>query len=480
MRFTRRHVLRGAAGVAIGLPALESFGKKAFAQPVQATPPYVIFFRQANGIQQAGENNEIGREPERFWPSAFGALTAQTMDARTPEGGLRATGELASYRNQLLMIRCNIAPYNYGDGHAAGAMQGLTAAEPLVPGQGGSSEAGGESIDHRIGRELNPGGRESMYLYAGRNSGWLGGACISYRAPGQKRAPQNNPWNAYQAFASDGATLPDTVQAAIARRGQSVNDLVRDQMQAILNHPRLSSSDRQRLDLHLQSIRDVEVALTCRLAADRERVLQNESPGFDSSDGDQVLETARLHMDVAALAVACGQNRAVAIQVGNGNDSLTQYRDNNGNLMENFHYVSHRRLSHASDGAIIAGSDILHHQVDVQFARTFRHLLDRLSAYPDPAGGTLLDAGMAIWYNDLGDGPPHSPLSCPFVIAGSAGGQLRQGQYLNLDQGWGQWTHRRVLNTIGSVMGLTNARGEPLDDFGSSGSPGGRVSEMLV
>lgn len=474
MTLTRRQWLRGAAGVTLGLPLLEGLApRRALASESAEVPPFAIFFRQANGVQQAGRTSEIGNEPERFWPTDATTLTVEGMRGR-------ATGELVAHRQRLLMVRCNLATYDYGDGHAAGALQGLTAAEPLVPRQGGNSEAGGESLDHRIGRELNPDGRDSLFLYAGRSSGWLGGACISYRGPGQRRAAQNNPWSAYQSFATGGDTLPPSTQAAIAARTKSVNDLVREQMQRLLAHPRLSGSDRRRLDLHFSAIRDLEVELSCRLEEDQERTLEGQSPGFNSTNGDDVLRTARLHMDVASLAVACGQTRSVAIQVGNGNDGDTRYRGADGNLMENFHYVSHRRRSHDAAGTIIANSDLLHHQVDVQFARTFLHLLDRLASFSTPAGTPLLDAGMAIWYNDMGNGPPHSPLSAPFIIAGSAGGQLRQGVHVNLDRGWGQWSHRRVLNTIGAAVGLRNAQGGPLDNFGSSSSPGGRAPEMLV
>ena len=473
MKFTRRTVLKGAAGISLGLPVLEGFQPKAFAQ-TQTVEPFAIFFRQANGIQQEGQNNEIGREPERFWPRNTGEVSAESMAGR-------AVGELADFRDRLLMVKCNMADYAYGDGHARGAMQGLTASGPVSAGAGGNAEAAGESLDHRIGRELNPDGRDSLFMYAGRDSGWLGGACISYRGPGQRRGALHNPWNAYQSFVSGGDTLPPETQAALAARGQSVNDLVRGQMTTLLANPRLSSGDRQRLELHQQNIRDLEVQLTCQLSADRERTLEQEAAGFDSTNGDEVLATARLHMEIATLAVACGQTRSVAIQVGNGNDGLTRYRNpQTGNLMENFHYISHRRLSHGGDGRVIDGADLLHHYVDVQFAQTFRHLLENLAGYPLPDGGNLLDTGMAIWYNDLGDGPPHSPLSCPFVIAGSAGGQLRQGMYFDLDEGWGNHNHRRLLNTIGAAVGLTNGSGGPLEDFGNGDSPSGRLTELLA
>lgn len=473
MSISRRRFIRGAAGVCFGLPALESLGNKAFAAPAQV-PPYIVFFRQANGVQQGGRNSASGDEPERFWPSRTGAITPETLAGR-------ALDELSDYRSRLLLAKVNMANYDFGDGHARGAFQALTAAPADVAAAGGGSEAGGESLDHRVARELNPDGRESLYLYAGRNSGWLGGACISHRGRGQRRSAINNPWNAYQSFVSEGAGLDPEAQFALSTRKQSVNDLVRGQLQSLLSTPRLSRSDRQRLELHQQSIRDLEVELSCRMSEDAERMLQDQAPGFDSTNGDDVLRTARLHMDVVALAIACGQTRAAALQVGNGNDGMTRYRNpSTGELMENYHYISHRRASHDSSGTLIANADLLHHYIDRQFAQTFRHLLERLDNFPTPDGGSLLEAGMSVWYNDLGDGPPHSPLSCPFIIAGSAGGVLKQGEFHDFDAGWGTSQHRRLLNTLGHAAGLRSSSGGPLEDFGSDQSEGGRLEALLA
>jgi hypothetical protein len=197
-----------------------------------------------------------------------------------------------------------------------------------------------------------------------------------------------------------------------------------------------------------------------------------------STDGDEVWLTTRLHMDIAVMAVACGYTRSVAIQVGNGNDGANRYRDpDTGQLMENFHYISHRRMSHDDSGNVIAGSDLLHHKVDRQFAQVFKYLLDRLSAHAMPDGRSLLEHGLAVWYNDLGNGPDHSARNAPFVIGGSAGGVLRQGQYVRVA---GDENHNRMLNTIGSAVGVQNGSGAPLDDFGDPELPRGVLSELLA
>jgi hypothetical protein len=468
----RRAVLKGMGGFALSLPLLEGLLPRKASAGGDAVDPFAIFFRQACGVGCAQSTGEIGDEPERFWPTEYGPLSAATM---LP--GERAVGELVDYADRLLVIHnVNENYFDYGDGHANGAMQGLTARGPTVNGAAGASEASGESLDHRIGAELNPKGRDSLVMYAGQSGGWLGGACVSYRGPGTRRAALHNPLTAYQTMMGVDSDQFDTLVA----RQRSVNDLVREEMNSLLSSPRLSGADRERLELHLQSIRDLEEGLMCNLAKDEESMLEGGSAGYDSDDGVAVLNAARIHMDIAALAVACGYTRSVSIQVGSGNDGSTRYQNlDTGDLMENYHYISHRRASHDSSGSVIPNSDLLHHFVDVQFARAFKHLLDRLDGYLMPNGQKLLDAGLAIWWNDNGNGPGHSSNNVPWIIGGSANGFLRQGQFVEAD-GDGL-THSKLLNTIGSAVGLRNASGDLLDDFGdTSVVPTGLLSSIMA
>jgi len=192
-----------------------------------------------------------------------------------------------------------------------------------------------------------------------------------------------------------------------------------------------------------------------------------------------LLETAKLHLDVAVLAVACGFTRSVALQVGNGNDGDTRHRNlETGEYMENFHYLSHRRTAHGVGGDPIANADLLHHYVDVHFARTFGHLVSRLKAYTMPDGSRLLENGVAIWHNDLANGPPHGLLNIPHVIAGSAGGYFKQGECVEVVGGRNEPNHNKLLNTIGAAVGLTNASGQPLDDFGDPSLERGHLDEL--
>lgn len=466
-KMNRRQVLMGAGGVALALPLLEGLMPRRASAGGVTLPPFAIFFRQACGVG-CEQNTDVGAEPERFWPNAEGELTADKVADR-------AIGELSSHLDRLLVVGgVNMQYYNYGDGHANGAMQLLTAQGPVVEGVGGDSEANGESLDNRIGRELNDGGRDSMFMYAGTQGGWLGGPCISYRGPNQRRAAIHDPKQGYMAMMG----VDQALFEQLAARRKSVNDLVRDQMQTLLAKPELSTADKQRLDLHFQSIRDLENTLTCNLDAAQQAVVDGFAEGYDTDDGDQVLDAVKAHMQVATIAVACGYTRSVAIQVGVGNDGNTRYSNiETGELMENYHYISHRRASHGSDGAIIANSDLLHHYVDMHFARTFGFLLDKLTEYSLPDGTKLIDAGVAVWCNDNGNGPGHAATNVPFVLAGSAGGFLRTGQYIRLPDGD---THARMLNTIGSAAGLRKEDGSNIDDHGDASRPRAVLDELLA
>lgn len=479
MRVSRRWVLRGLGGVALALPVLESLKPRRAEAAGETVEPFVIFFRQACGVAAAGTTQEIGSEPERFWPKNFGALDANNV-------GGRALDELTAHLSQMLVVKnVNMNNFAYGDGHARGALQGLTARGPTVENVGGDSEASGESIDHRIGRELNPDKRDSLVMYAGKSGGWLGGPCISYRGPAQRRSALHDPWVAYQTIVGGDTGLSAEARAELVARQKSVNDLVRGQLQTLMSRPELSKSDKDRLDLHLTSVRDLEIALSCKLDQNIELALQNQAPGYDTAEGDKVIEHVKLHMDVAALAVACGHTRAVSIQVGSGNDGSNRYPDpDTGQLMaDNFHWISHRRASHDDTGTVIPGSDVLHHKVDRQFARMFKYLLDKLDAYDTPDGKKLLHHGLAVWYNDNGNGPPHSSKNIPYVIGGSAGGKLKQGQCLEASGGdTNAKNHAQMLVTLAAAVGATqNEDGvTPLSQFGDPSLPSGALTELLV
>jgi hypothetical protein len=144
---------------------------------------------------------------------------------------------------------------------------------------------------------------------------------------------------------------------------------------------------------------------------------------------------------------------------------MNRYRVD-GVLGPAFHEISHRA---GVDGALD-----LHHKTDRKLLGFYKYLLDKLATYTMPAG-TLLDYGLSVYVNDVAN-KFHDYDNVPYLLAGRAGGAVRSGQYLDL----GGVTNNKILNTIGAALGLTNAAGAPLDDFGDEELERGTVGALLT
>ncbi|NUP04814.1 MAG: DUF1552 domain-containing protein [Polyangiaceae bacterium] len=458
----RRHLLRGLGGITVALPFLETFAPRKKANAAEGdVPAFAIFVRQGNGVAQ-----ETDDEPERFWPSfGPGALTVAGLSGDTD----RALSELGAHADRLTIVRgINFAFPGNGCGHSGGGNQVLTAAQVSVDPSGNESKSMGESIDNRITTELGAAGEEPLTLYAGRKFGYLD-EVLSYRGPLQLRAAERNPMTVYEDLFGLSQVDPDVLEA-IRKRRKSVNDLVRDQMQDLLARPDLSTADRQRLDLHFTSIRDLENGIVCGLSDEEVAGIASVSDALD--DDGTIEDVIRTHFDIIALTMACGVRRAATLQIGCGNDQTQYFVD--GAVQKPFHKISHRIDSDGSEGPPIENADVLHHLIDRKLLGLFGHLLDKLAAYELP-NGNLLDYGVACFTNDLSN-KWHSYDGVPYILAGSAGGFLKTGLYVDA----GGVSNNKILNTIGAAVGCKNANGGPLDDFGDESLDKGLVDSIVA
>ena len=450
MRPSRRAFLTGIGGVTLALPLLESMRQQAYAQ--DATPHYSVFVRQANGVAQ-----EHNGEPEQYWPRALGPITQASLAGVDAD---RAVSELADYADRMLLVTgTEFAFPSNGCGHSGGGNQCLTAARVSAYPSGQHSLAEGESIDNYIARMHPNNGGEPLTLYTGPRGGYLD-EVLSYRGPLDRRAAEDDPWNAYQRMI--GGEQP--LDLLLEGRRKSVNDLVREQMQGLLRRTDLSGADRQKLELHFDSVREFE-KLSCFLSEDEEQAMASLLGQGTLNDNRETV--ARMHMDLIAIAFACDFARSATLQIGDGNDS-TQFTIN-GERLPSFHQISHRIYSDGSDGPPIEGAIEMHHNIDRLFLNLFRHLLERMDGYG------ILDQSIAVLTNDLGDAT-HSFRNIPYVIVGGGDGSLAQGQFVD----GGGATHNQVLNTLISATGLRRADGGPIEDFGDASLAPGRLSQMLA
>jgi hypothetical protein len=175
-------------------------------------------------------------------------------------------------------------------------------------------------------------------------------------------------------------------------------------------------------------------------------------------------DVVKLHLELTAIAFACNVTQVATLQAGDGTDG-TQYTVN-GEKYERFHHISHRINSDGSSGSPIANAEEKHHQIDRLRMESFRHGIEKWAQYETP-NGPLLDNGFMYWTSHVSDGPSHSFNNLPVIIAGSAGGYLKQGQYINAQGN----SNSPLLNT------LINANGVQSGGFGDGN---GQIDGMLA
>jgi hypothetical protein len=450
----RRRFLRGIGGIAVGLPALDIFEGRAQAQGL-GRKIYSALMLQQNGAIQGN-----GNDPDMFWPSVIGPIDANAM---ATTDAARTTSELKDYASKLNFVRgLNFAYSNNHDGGPVAASTGSP-----VTGSGTKILPTSPSADFFIAQQMTP-GKEPLTLYAGKKGTFRDDA-FSFGVGGVLRTGDNNPWNVYQRLM--GLTGADpAVLARITQRRLSVNDFIRTDLKALLTRTDLSKADRDRLDLHLQSVRDMEVGMSTVLGpmVDSAGMMAINTSAAVTSDANME-KVVNFQLDLIAYAFASDRVRTATLQVGGCNDH-TKYTIN-GVQAPPFHFISHRVLSDGGSGTSIPDAINLHHEIDKIHARYFKHLLDRMSAYTLPEGGTLLDSSVNLWVNSVSDGPPHSGKNIPHVLAGNAGGFLKTGVHVRLTG-----STSKVLNTI-----ISAATGTPVTKFNDSAAAGmGLITEIVA
>lgn len=456
-KLSRRALLRGAGTLGVALPFLEGMPSRS-AWAAGEKPVFGLFICTANGVAQKFQS-----EPETFWPNAAGALTTASMAA---DAATRSTGLLSAHASKLLIVKGVKYPSaGAGCGHAQGLAMCLTAAPPT--GDANKATSTGPSADTVIASGL---GVEPLTLYSGMKGGYIDEK-LSFSAAGKVRAAEGNPYNVYQRLMGlfkPGTDQPSGMADKLALKRKSVNDLVREELNWLKARPELSQADRDRLDLHFTSIRDLEnnmagMGMSCSDAGLDIAAIQAMNSGNAFRTNGKIEDVAKLQMQLIGLAFACNSTRVATLQIGDGTDGTRYTVD--GKQLESFHHVSHRIRSDGSSGEAIPDAAKQHAAIDRIRMGTFKHLLDTWSAYKTDTG-SLLDQAFAMWTSHVAAGPSHGFSDLPIIIAGNAGGYLKTGQYINAN-GTG---NNKLLNT------LITAAGVPKQDFGQG--TGGLIDAM--
>lgn len=415
---------------------------------------------------------------DKFWPSSTGPLTAASMAGK----GVAPLADLAEH---LLIINGLKAPGgNPGAcGHAQGCVQAITG---IAPGStGNSSTSGGPSADVVIARALNPNNVDGLNLYSGTHGGAFIAERLSFTgAKTPARPAQLNPYETFKRLVGVGSTddpmtgggsgggapaTPGVLEELLLRK-RSVNDQVLAEFNHLVSLPQLSMEDKRRLKNHMEGVRQLEMKLMntggnmneindgtgefygCNISPATMTALDAFKNGIKFNSNSHMIEDlVALHAETVALAFACGANRTAALQWGNGTDGTVYSTQATGGY-NTFHKISHQTNSNSSSGndSFAAAA---HAEIDQIRMGTFAKVVQSFKNYG------LLDHSFIMHTNSLGVGKSHTFNNLPIILAGNAGGFLKQGQFLNLS---GK-TNAPLLAS------LITAAGVPTTNFGAGG-----------
>jgi hypothetical protein len=429
-RLSRRALLRGSAGIAVGLPFLEIMAPRARAATAAAPKRYINFF-SPNGTIYPAWVPTAGTSPSSFTLS-------------------RILAPLAPNQKSLVVLDgiSNVAgTKGNGDDHMRGMGTMLTGTE-LAPGttMGGAGTpaglAGGISVDQSIAALIGQTTKfKSLELGVEAGSAGTVWGYTSYSGASQPLPPDNSPASVFTRVFSTLGTSGSQAQRLAAER-KSVLDAVIASYTKL--NPRLGAVDRAKLDAHLTNVRDLETRVAAVGGTVGASCAKPAMPTGDFKMNASFPAVGKLQMDLLVMAMACDLTRVGTVQWENSVGG-TQFTWVDPTITRGHHDMSHDDDSNADTMEKLT-------KINVWYAQQLNYLLTALAAVPEPTAtgmGTMLDNTVVVWCNELAKGNIHSHAPQPFVLAGGAGGALQTGRFLQFNK----VPHNNLLVSLINLMG---------------------------
>ncbi|HVZ73515.1 MAG TPA: DUF1552 domain-containing protein [Polyangia bacterium] len=442
-RLSRRTFLRGAGGVALGLPMLDAMRPRAArGATAAASPRRIMFVFQANGDQISRRFTQVGETTFAFdeflaplQPYRNDLLILNNLDKRFSK---LPSGQVADNHEQG---GSSLAPWPSGTGsYPIGGSNGLTIGFVQGP-----------SADRAIGDAIlakNPTlpYRHLVYRVGGNhNDIWN---LHSHAGPVGTQSPippETDPYAAYaRIFTSFPGTNDAAAAAAVAKKlakKQSALDLVLAEATAL--ESKVGAGDKMKLDLHMTSVRDIE--RTLQTGGGATMVGASCAPfdlgtKIDVFNDDNHVVMGQLFFKISALAFACDLTRTIQFN-WSGNTSDRVYK--NLGMTD-----GHHTMSHVSTDDSFAKIRQIHKHLWTQNTT----LYDLLKATPD-GDGTLWDNTLVVHWNELAQGDTHAINNCMVIFAGVAQSFFRRGRMVDFQN---KASYSDMLLSCFQYMGLTD------------------------
>jgi hypothetical protein len=238
------------------------------------------------------------------------------------------------------------------------------------------------------------------------------GKSTSYRADGTRDTGESDPARLFQTLFGSQALPPERLEALRARR-QSVLDYVVGELSTF--GARLGTDDRAKVSAHLESVRQLETALSTSPGSAGDPACAGVDPGAPTT----YQTSLKAFSDLVATALRCDVTRTVSLVWADENGSAPYelpFLNLGGSTMD---------IGEVHDYAHQGGPPKL--KIDTWYMTQLAYLARALDTVPE-GGGTTLDNSLVVMGNAMGEGSHHNVTDVPFILVGSAGGALRTGR----------------------------------------------------
>jgi hypothetical protein len=412
---SRRTVLRGALGAAIGLPFLDAMVPAASAAP----PPQLRFgaVYVPNGVR-----------PEIWTPQPGGRLALPPL--------LERFEPLREHINIVTGVR---APDPFGH-HVIGS---LWLSGGIARQTQGADVNAGQTIDQYIADAI---GRETPLrslelgiegINSSSNSCQFGWSCIylntlAWQTSTLPLPNEVNPQSVFERMFGDIGSAEE--RAARFKSKASILDSVISSASRL--NARLAPQDRAAVDEYLANIREVE----SRIQATGSRAdAAGEAPDAPAGIPGTYEEHVRVMYELIALAWKADITRVATFMKGVEASSIGYPQIG---VPESHHIVSH----HGG----VADALRRYAKINTYHLSLFGDFVEKLRSMPD-GDGTLLDHSLVLYGSGMGNGDKHDQNKIPLLLAGAAAGRLKGGRHIAAPE---QTPLANFIAGLGQVAGL--------------------------
>lgn len=439
---SRRQFLRGAGGLAISLPFLESLAP-ANAQAPPITPRFLAFI-QPNGFFEPVYYPSVEADvkfADNVFSKELGKISGPISEA------LGTTFD--AYRSKMNIYRGLDVVGGWGHSPCLA----LASARRIVGGDDAPKDPVGHSrsIDVVMGMSKNFYPTEPKIRALRAQEANAGpGYSIDKDSDGKSIFIPYTLWpgdlwqQVFGGVVSDPAT-----QATLRSKRAMIGDLILSDYRSLLSDPRLSSGDKTLVTNFADMLQSLNAKLTAQ------GPLQCTVPGRPQASSDywdlltqsERDSAAFKYVDLMVGAFQCNLTRIGIISYFSDNDRHGLSHESYFNRENQLRYISYSQSA---------------------FAPPIKYALQKMDALQESNGKSMLENSLVFWGAEQSAGFSHSGMSMPAITFGSMNGAIKTGYYMDyrlkplkylagredIHTAFGNQTYNQLLITIMRGMGL--------------------------